>query len=86
MFILSRSRLRAKIELLTKPYTPPGHYGKISKGDSLMLMRMDNKQLKFHFVTIENLVPEDQTLIKLNCLQTMLQNGAAATTLFPCRN
>ena len=51
-----------------------------------MLIRMDNKQLKFHFVTIENLVPEDQTLIKLNCLQTMLQNGAAATTLFPCRN
>ena len=33
-----------------------------------MMTRMDNKQLKFHFVTIENLVPEDHFLRKLDRL------------------
>ena len=30
-----------------------------------MMTRMDNKQMKFHLVTIENLVPEDHFLRKL---------------------
>lgn len=33
-----------------------------------MMTRSDNKQLKFHFITIENLVPEDHFLRKLDRL------------------
>ena len=33
-----------------------------------MMTRMDNKQMKFHLVTIENLVPEDHFLRKLDRL------------------
>lgn len=33
-----------------------------------MMTRSDNKQLKFHFIMIENLVPEDHFLRKLDRL------------------
>ena len=33
-----------------------------------MMTRTDNKQIKFHMITIENLVPEDHFMRKLNRL------------------
>lgn len=32
-----------------------------------MMTRMDHRQMKFHLITIENLVPEDHFLRKLDC-------------------
>ena len=60
---------RAKLEVLTNPIDQPSCCDKIKENTmegKAMMTRTEDKQIKFHMVTIEDLVPQQHFLRKLD--------------------